>query len=115
MKEGVNWLAFLNKYSLHGILCDDMGLGKTLQSICILASDHRLREQQYKVSVDIVQSNLIFFECVQYDRSVCCNCVKCHIKFTTMFVCLWMAPSYMNHTIKSFPLHENYSQKLLFR
>ncbi|KAF9583392.1 TATA-binding protein-associated factor mot1, partial [Lunasporangiospora selenospora] len=38
-QEGVNWLAFLNKYQLHGILCDDMGLGKTLQSICILASD----------------------------------------------------------------------------
>ena len=34
---GVNWLAFLNKYKLHGILCDDMGLGKTLQSICMLA------------------------------------------------------------------------------
>ena len=38
---GVNWLAFLNKYKLHGILCDDMGLGKTLQSICMLASDHK--------------------------------------------------------------------------
>merc|ERR1719427_2140684 len=38
---GVNWLAFLNKYRLHGILCDDMGLGKTLQSICMLASDHK--------------------------------------------------------------------------
>ena len=39
-QDGVNWLAFLNKYKLHGILCDDMGLGKTLQSICILAGDH---------------------------------------------------------------------------
>merc|ERR1712142_1026107 len=39
--SGVNWLAFLNKYRLHGILCDDMGLGKTLQTICMLASDHR--------------------------------------------------------------------------
>ncbi|XP_069123766.1 TATA-binding protein-associated factor 172-like [Argopecten irradians] len=47
-QDGVNWLAFLNKYSLHGILCDDMGLGKTLQSICILASDHFLRDQKYK-------------------------------------------------------------------
>ncbi|KFM58087.1 TATA-binding protein-associated factor 172, partial [Stegodyphus mimosarum] len=46
-QEGVNWLAFLNKYKLHGILCDDMGLGKTLQSICILAGDHFLREQTY--------------------------------------------------------------------
>src|SRR5581483_6752067 len=31
-QAGVNWLAFLNKFKLHGILCDDMGLGKTLQS-----------------------------------------------------------------------------------
>ncbi|KAG0366019.1 hypothetical protein BC939DRAFT_503250 [Gamsiella multidivaricata] len=43
-QEGVNWLAFLNKYQLHGILCDDMGLGKTLQSICMLASDQHDRK-----------------------------------------------------------------------
>ncbi|XP_014673843.1 PREDICTED: TATA-binding protein-associated factor 172-like isoform X1 [Priapulus caudatus] len=47
-QDGVNWLAFLNKYKLHGILCDDMGLGKTLQSLCILAGDHHLREKAYK-------------------------------------------------------------------
>ncbi|KAL1494003.1 hypothetical protein ABEB36_009678 [Hypothenemus hampei] len=47
-QAGVNWLAFLNKYKLHGILCDDMGLGKTLQSICILAADHYYRNQKYK-------------------------------------------------------------------
>ncbi|KAM6956533.1 TATA-binding protein-associated factor 172 [Aplochiton taeniatus] len=46
-QDGVNWLSFLNKYKLHGILCDDMGLGKTLQSICILAGDHYLRTQEY--------------------------------------------------------------------
>lgn len=39
-QDGVNWMAFLAKFQLHGILCDDMGLGKTLQSICILASKH---------------------------------------------------------------------------
>ncbi|RZF48832.1 hypothetical protein LSTR_LSTR003212 [Laodelphax striatellus] len=49
-QSGVNWLAFLNKYKLHGILCDDMGLGKTLQSICILAGDHYTRQQQYKLT-----------------------------------------------------------------
>lgn len=47
-QDGVNWLAFLNKYNLHGILCDDMGLGKTLQSICIMASDHKLRDEKYQ-------------------------------------------------------------------
>ncbi|ODQ66801.1 hypothetical protein NADFUDRAFT_41424 [Nadsonia fulvescens var. elongata DSM 6958] len=49
-QEGVNWLAFLNKYHLHGILCDDMGLGKTLQTICIISSDHYLRAEEYKKS-----------------------------------------------------------------
>lgn len=47
-QEGVNWLAFLNKYHLHGILCDDMGLGKTLQTLCIVASDHYLRTQKFE-------------------------------------------------------------------
>ncbi|XP_061914731.1 TATA-binding protein-associated factor 172 [Entelurus aequoreus] len=46
-QDGVNWLSFLNKYKLHGILCDDMGLGKTLQSICILAGDHYLRAREH--------------------------------------------------------------------
>lgn len=46
-QEGVNWLAFLNHYHLHGILCDDMGLGKTLQTLCIVASDHHLRAEEY--------------------------------------------------------------------
>ncbi|RHZ83144.1 hypothetical protein Glove_99g122 [Diversispora epigaea] len=57
-QEGVNWLAFLNKYQLHGILCDDMGLGKTLQSICILSSDHNMRATKYKAlkSPDCVHS-----------------------------------------------------------
>ncbi|KAF9567569.1 hypothetical protein CPC08DRAFT_758154 [Agrocybe pediades] len=47
-QDGVNWLAFLAKYQLHGILCDDMGLGKTLQSICILASKHHERTERFK-------------------------------------------------------------------
>ncbi|KAK5652542.1 hypothetical protein OQA88_10448 [Cercophora sp. LCS_1] len=46
-QEGVNWLNFLNKYHLHGILCDDMGLGKTLQTICIVASDHHNRAEEF--------------------------------------------------------------------
>ena len=46
-QDGVNWLAFLNRFNLHGVLCDDMGLGKTLQTICIVASDHHLRAEEY--------------------------------------------------------------------
>ena len=51
-QEGVNWLAFLNRYNLHGILCDDMGLGKTLQTLCMVASDHHLRAEEFAKSAD---------------------------------------------------------------
>ncbi|KAF2212433.1 hypothetical protein CERZMDRAFT_97704 [Cercospora zeae-maydis SCOH1-5] len=46
-QDGVNWLAFLNRYNLHGVLCDDMGLGKTLQTLCIVASDHHMRAEEF--------------------------------------------------------------------
>lgn len=36
-QEGINWLAFLRKFGLHGVLADDMGLGKTLQATTIIA------------------------------------------------------------------------------
>ena len=49
-QDGVNWLAFLNKYNLHGVLCDDMGLGKTLQTLCIVASDHHMRAEEYETT-----------------------------------------------------------------
>ena len=39
-QAGLNWLAFLRRFNLHGALCDDMGLGKTLQTLSIIASDH---------------------------------------------------------------------------
>ncbi len=34
---GVNWLQFLVKYNLNGILADDMGLGKTVQTLAHIA------------------------------------------------------------------------------
>ena len=34
--EGFQWLAFLWKFQLGGILADDMGLGKTLQSLALI-------------------------------------------------------------------------------
>ncbi|MCZ2403633.1 DEAD/DEAH box helicase [Paenarthrobacter sp. Z7-10] len=36
-QEGFNWLAFLWRHRLGGILADDMGLGKTLQTLALLA------------------------------------------------------------------------------
>ena len=46
-QDGLNWLAFLQKYKLHGILCDDMGLGKTLQTLCIVISDNFYRKKRF--------------------------------------------------------------------
>jgi superfamily II DNA or RNA helicase len=40
-RHGVNWLSFLQRFGLNGILADDMGLGKTLQT---LAAVERARE-----------------------------------------------------------------------
>ena len=37
-QEGINWLAFLGRFGLHGVLADDMGLGKTIQSTAIMAA-----------------------------------------------------------------------------
>ncbi|RAR03157.1 snf2 family dna-dependent atpase domain-containing protein [Stemphylium lycopersici] len=51
-QDGVNWLAFLNRYNLHGILCDDMGLGKTLQTLCMVASDHHIRADEFAKTGD---------------------------------------------------------------
>lgn len=47
-QDGLNWLAFLQKYKLHGILCDDMGLGKTLQTLCMIVSDNFNRKQVFE-------------------------------------------------------------------
>lgn len=45
-QDGVNWLMFLNRFGLHGILSDEMGLGKTLQTIIAVASDHCRRSAE---------------------------------------------------------------------
>lgn len=44
-QECLDWLAFLNRYGLHGALCDDMGLGKTLMTLCMLAGDRASKLQ----------------------------------------------------------------------
>lgn len=35
-RAGINWLVWMHKHHLHGILADDMGLGKTMQTICAM-------------------------------------------------------------------------------
>ena len=41
--EGYQWLTFLRRHRLGGILADDMGLGKTVQTLAMIA---RAREEQ---------------------------------------------------------------------
>ncbi|KAF3440568.1 hypothetical protein FNV43_RR18852 [Rhamnella rubrinervis] len=56
-QEGINWLAFLKRFKLHGILCDDMGLGKTLQASAIVASDiveHRALNNSEAISSSLI-------------------------------------------------------------
>ncbi|MBT2532659.1 DEAD/DEAH box helicase [Arthrobacter sp. ISL-48] len=36
--EGFNWLSFLYRHSLGGVLADDMGLGKTVQALALMCA-----------------------------------------------------------------------------
>lgn len=58
-QEGINWLAFLKRFKLHGILCDDMGLGKTLQASAIVASDIAERREDVQPSLIVCPSTLV--------------------------------------------------------
>jgi superfamily II DNA or RNA helicase len=40
-RRGVDWLAFLRRAGLGGILADDMGLGKTLQALAVMAAGEK--------------------------------------------------------------------------
>src|SRR5690606_34489013 len=42
-QEGLDWLAFLHRHGLGGILADDMGLGKTVQALGLIV--HILEER----------------------------------------------------------------------
>lgn len=44
--EGVNWLYFLHRFQLSGILGDDMGLGKTIQVLTLICSEMFRRSLQ---------------------------------------------------------------------
>lgn len=50
-QEGVNWLAFLKRFGLHGVLADDMGLGKTLQSTMIMAASTAEARQTFATAL----------------------------------------------------------------
>lgn len=43
--EGFNWLTFLYRHSLGGVLADDMGLGKTVQALALMCAAKDLAAQ----------------------------------------------------------------------
>lgn len=51
-QEGINWLGFLRRFGLHGVLADDMGLGKTLQATAIIAATTLEAKQRFATSGD---------------------------------------------------------------
>lgn len=55
-QEGINWLAFLRRFGLHGVLADDMGLGKTLQATAIIAATMYEQRQKYSASNDVADT-----------------------------------------------------------
>lgn len=60
-QDGLNWLAFLNRFNLHGILCDEMGLGKTLMTICVVAANHMdtLKAREQDKAIEILPSLIV--------------------------------------------------------
>lgn len=46
-REGFNWLAFLWRHALGGVLADDMGLGKTVQALALIAHAIESREGKH--------------------------------------------------------------------
>ncbi|KAI5187183.1 TATA-binding protein-associated factor [Nematocida homosporus] len=50
-KKGIEWLGFLHKSGLSGMLCDDMGLGKTVQVLAFIALQQTKTKQPGPVLV----------------------------------------------------------------
>ncbi|PXF49054.1 putative helicase mot1 [Gracilariopsis chorda] len=69
-QECLDWLAFLNKYGLHGALCDDMGLGKTLMTLCILTGDYatNMKKDRHLPSLVICPSTIVAHWVQEADR-----------------------------------------------
>ncbi|MEP4077838.1 DEAD/DEAH box helicase [Haloferula sp.] len=58
-KEGYNWLQFLTKHDLNGILADDMGLGKTLQTITHILSEKESGRAQGKPTLVVAPTSVV--------------------------------------------------------
>ncbi|MDB4537760.1 SNF2-related protein, partial [Akkermansiaceae bacterium] len=58
-KDGFQWLQFLARHHLHGILADDMGLGKTLQALTHLASEIQSKRNEGKPSLVVAPTSVV--------------------------------------------------------
>ena len=56
-QRGLDWLWFLNRYSLGGVLADDMGLGKTVQALAVLLKSKKMEGR--KPSLVIVPASVV--------------------------------------------------------
>ena len=58
-KDGFQWLQFLARHHLHGILADDMGLGKTLQALTHLAAEIQGKRHDGKPSLVVAPTSVV--------------------------------------------------------
>lgn len=62
-REGLGWLAFLERMGLGGCLADDMGLGKTIQVLAMLVRRRRVANAAglaHRPSLVVVPKSLVF-------------------------------------------------------
>jgi hypothetical protein len=58
-KSGFEWMQFLARHGLHGILADDMGLGKTLQTLAHLMAEKTSGRSGGKPSLVVAPTSVV--------------------------------------------------------
>jgi hypothetical protein len=58
-RVGFEWMQFLARHELHGILADDMGLGKTLQTITHILAEKESGSSQGKPALVIAPTSVV--------------------------------------------------------
>ncbi len=58
-KDGFQWLQFLARHHLHGILADDMGLGKTLQTLTHLTAEIEKKRNDGKPTLVVAPTSVV--------------------------------------------------------
>lgn len=66
-RQGLNWMQFLRKHGLSGILADDMGLGKTVQTLAHILAEKE-RNPRTRPTLIVVPTTLIHNWCDEAQR-----------------------------------------------